>query len=78
MRSTSGVFIALYGYHSFFPLSGQRKKQPAVSHSTVEAEVVVVDHAIRTGGLLALQLWESLLDRPLRLDMFEDTSPRPG
>jgi hypothetical protein len=37
MRSTSGVFLALYGPHSFFPLASQSKKQTAVSHSTVEA-----------------------------------------
>ena len=40
MRSTSGVFLALYGTHSLFPLSGQSKKQTAVSHGTAEAEIV--------------------------------------
>ena len=72
MRSTSGVFLALYGIHSFFPLSGQSKKQTAVSHSTVEAEFVAEDHAVRTGGLPALQLWERLLDRPLVLEVYQD------
>ena len=72
MRSTSGVFLALYGIHSFFPLSGQSKKQTAVSHSTVEAEIVAADHAVRTGGLPALQLWERLLDRPLVLEVYQD------
>ena len=43
MRSASGVFLALYGPHSFFPLSAQSKKQTAVSHSTVEAEIVAAD-----------------------------------
>ncbi len=56
MRSTSGVSLALYGPHSFFPLSGQSKKQTAVSHSTVEAELVAADHAIRMSGLPALPL----------------------
>ena len=59
MRSTSGVFLALYGTHSFFPLMGQSKEQTAVSHSTVEAETVAADHAIRTSGIPALQLWEN-------------------
>ncbi len=59
MRSTSGVFLALYGTHSFFPLMGQSKKQTAVSHSTVEAEIVAADHAIRTSRIPALQLWEN-------------------
>ena len=72
MRSTSGVFLALYGDHSFFPLSGQSKKQTAVSHSTVEAEIVAADHAIRSSGLPALQLWERLLNRELLIDVYQD------
>ena len=56
MRSTSGVFLALYGPHSVFPLTGQSKKQTAVSHSTVEAELVAADHAIRMSGLPGLPL----------------------
>ncbi len=43
MRSTSGVFLALYGTHRFFPLSGQSKKQTAIPHSTVDAEFVAAD-----------------------------------
>ena len=58
MKSTSGVFLALYGPHTFFPLTSQSKKQTCVSHSTVEAEIVAADHAIRTAGLPALPLWE--------------------
>ncbi len=42
-----------------------------VSHSTVEAGIVAADHAIRTGGLAALHLWERLL--PLQLDLFRDS-----
>jgi hypothetical protein len=72
MRSTSGVFLALYGDHSFFPLSGQSKKQTAVSHSTVEAEIVAADHAIRSSGLPALQLWERLLNRELLIGVYQD------
>ena len=56
MRSTSGVFLAVYGPHSFLPLAAQSKKQTAVSHSTVEAEIVAADHAIWMTGLPALQL----------------------
>ena len=55
MRSTSGVLLALYGPHSFFPLGAQSKKQTVVSHSTVEAEIVAADHAIWTSGLPALE-----------------------
>ncbi len=76
-RSTSGVFLALYGPHTFFPLSAQSKKQTAVSHSTVEAEIIAADHAIRMSGLPALPLWETILDRPLSLDCLLYTSPSP-
>ena len=72
MRSTSGVFLAMYGNHSFFPLSGQSKKQTVVSHSTVEAEIVAADHAIKSSGLPALQLWERLLNRELFIDAYQD------
>ena len=71
MRSTFGVFLALYGPHTFFPLSAQSKKQTAVSHSTGEAEIIAADHAIRMAGLPALPLWETILDRSLSLDVFQ-------
>ena len=54
MRSTSGVFLTLYGPHTFYPLDAQSKTQTAVSHSTVEAELVAADHAIRTSGASSL------------------------
>ena len=67
------MFLALHGHHSFFPLSGQSKKQTAVSHSTVEAEMVAAVHAIVSSGLPALQLWEWLLGRDMSIDVFQDS-----
>ena len=69
MRSTSGVFLALYGPHSFFPLSAQSKKHTAVSHITVEAEVTATDQAIKTSGLSAIPLWTKILDRPVAFEL---------
>ena len=43
-----------------------------MSHSTVEAEIVAADHALRTSGLPALILWEKLLNRPLQLERYQD------
>ena len=54
-KSTSGVFIALTGPSSFFPLNAISKKQSCVLHSTPEAEIVAADLVIRTEGLPALQ-----------------------
>ena len=66
-KSTSGAFIALTGPNSFFPLNATSKKQPCVSHSTPEAEIVAADLAIRAEGLRALQLWDMVLERLVRL-----------
>ncbi len=60
MRSTSRVFLALYGPHSSSLSQHRTTKQTAVSHSTVEAEIVAADHALRTSGLPAMPLWEWL------------------
>ncbi len=43
-----------------------------MSHSTVEAEIIATDHAIRISGLPALPLWETILDRTLSLDVYQD------
>ena len=49
-KSTSGVFLALKGPNTFFPLSASSKKQSCVSHSTPEAELVAANLAVRTEG----------------------------
>ena len=71
-KSTSGVFIALTGPNSFFPLNAISKKQSCVFHSIPEAEIVAADLAIRTEGSPALQLWDMVLQRPVRLIFQED------
>ena len=72
LKSTSGGFLALTGTHSFFPLGFLSKKQSCQSHSTPEAELVACDACVRTLGFPALQLWEKLLGRSVRLRVFED------
>ena len=73
MRSTSGVFLALTGPNSFFPISALSKRQSCVSHSTPEAELVAADLAIRTEGIPALDLWSLLLDQEkIKIDFQED------
>ena len=59
-KSTSGMFLVLVGPNTFFPLSGVSKKQSAVSHSTPEAEIVAAAQALRTVGLPALDLWDTI------------------
>ena len=71
-KSTSGVFIALTGPNTFFPLNAISKKQSCVSHSTPEAEIVAAHLAIRAQGLPALQLWDMVLERSVKLKFQED------
>ena len=73
-KSTSGTFLCISGPNSSAPLSGQSKKQSAVSHSTPEAEIIAADHGVRSSGLPALALWEKLLERRLVLQLQEDNS----
>jgi len=71
-RSTSGIFLALTGPNTFFPLNAISKKQTCVSHSTPEAELVAAAAALRMEGLPALNLWEGLFQRPVKLTLHED------
>ena len=72
LRSTSGVLLALVGPNTFFPLHGASKKQGCVSHSTTEAEIVAADFGLRTEGIPAVSLWETLLGRTPELRLAED------
>eukprot|EP00972_Heterocapsa_arctica_P058659 8649221-Heterocapsa_arctica.AAC.1 len=71
-KSTSGIFIALTGPNSFYPLNATSRKQSCVSHSTPEAEIVAANAAIRTEGLPALLLWEVVLGREIDIILLED------
>jgi hypothetical protein len=54
------------------PLAAMSKKQTCVSHSTPEAELVAADLALRAEGLPALDIWETILGRPVKLSFQED------
>eukprot|EP00969_Alexandrium_andersonii_P355618 15444814-Alexandrium_andersonii.AAC.1 len=51
-----------------FPLAFASQKQKSVSHSTPEAEIVAMDHVLRTMLPPSLALWETLLER--KVDAF--------
>ena len=60
------------GPNTYYPLGGLSKKHGCTSHSTVEAEIVSLNTALRTMGLPSLDLWELSLGRPLQLVVYED------
>ena len=72
LKSTSGVFLALYGPNSFFPLDYLTRLQKALSLSTTEAELAAFVLGLKAVGLPALDLWCVILDRDITIDMFQD------
>ena len=70
-RSTTGAHLCIRGPKTNFPIHGESKRQGSVSHSTPEAEIVALDHAVRTIGLPAANLWEKLMGSA-RLEVYED------
>ena len=60
-KSTSGVFFAVCGPNTRWPVTGQSQKQPVTLHSTPESEIVAYNHGLRTIGLPAILLWSTLL-----------------
>ena len=53
-KSIFGLQLMLLGPNTYYPITGQSKKQGCQSHSTSEAEIVAAEHALRTVGLPAL------------------------
>ena len=71
-KSTNGGFLCITGPNSFFPLSQISKKQTAVSLSTTEAEIVSMVYGLKMLGLPSLDLWETVLDKPMFIDLLQD------
>ena len=72
MKSTSGVFLALYGPNSFFPLDYLSRMQKCATLSTTEAETIAAVLGLKTVGIPALELWSVILKRDVVLDLFQD------
>ena len=75
-KSTSGVFFAVCGPNTRWPITGQSKRQPVTSHSTPESEIVAYNRGLRTIGLPAILLWSTLLGKSgneVQLQVREDS-----
>ena len=78
LRPTSGSHMHIQGLHTRFPLSGGSKRQGCVSHSTPEAEIVAADVTLRTMGLPALSIWETLTGKSPKLLFHDDNQGMIG
>jgi len=61
-KSTSGAILCLMGPNTYVPISWFCKKQGSISNSSTESELISLDAALRTEGIPALMLWETVLD----------------
>lgn len=59
-KSTSGVFLAAYRPHLFYPIDYLSRKQTSTSLSTTEAETVACCLGSTAVGLPALELWSQI------------------
>ena len=47
---------------TFVPVGWSCKEQAAVPHSSIEAETTSLDVGLSLGGILALKLWDLVID----------------
>ena len=52
---------AIFGSHTFVPISWMCQKQTAVSHSSTESEIISLDAGLRLDGIPALDLWDLIV-----------------
>ena len=60
-KSTSGGILCVFGSHTFVPISWMCKKQIAVLHSSIEAEMISLDVGLRMDGKPALDLGDLIV-----------------
>ena len=60
-KSTSGGTLCVFGSHTFVPTSWMCKKQPSVSHSSTESEIISLDAELRLDGIPPLELWDLIV-----------------
>ena len=65
-KSTCGIFHAVRGPNTFFPISAISKRHSNVSSSTPEAEITSGSMALRLIGLASLDLWDILLNLEIK------------
>ena len=59
-KSTSGGTLCVFGSHTIVPISWMCK-EPSVSHSSTESEIISLDAGLRLDGIPALELWDLIV-----------------
>ena len=77
-RCTSGVFLAIEGPSSCFPVGHGSKKQHITSNSTTEAEINSISHGLRQVGLPGSIIFEVIQGMDIRLGNREYDADQNG
>ena len=72
VKSTTGAVLFLCGPQTRFPLMWLSRRQTSTSRSTTEAEIVALAQGLFSEALPALDLWDTVLEREVRLIVKED------
>lgn len=59
-KSTSGAYLCLVSPQPFFPIISACKTQGCVSQSSTEAEIVSLEHAMRSEALPLITRWDTM------------------
>ena len=71
-KSTNGGLLALVGPNTFYPLEPKYNRQSCQSQSSTEAELLSANASLQELGMPAMDFWEAVLGRPVKLIMYED------
>ena len=61
-KSSSGGVLCIFGSRIFVPISWMSERQTFVSHSSTESEIISLDAGLRMDRLLALDLWDVVIE----------------
>ena len=64
----------MYLWKSNVPISWMCKKQTSVSHSSTESEIISLDAGLRMDGLLALDLWDVVIEVFTFIEQHQNTN----
>lgn len=73
-KSTSGMYLAIEGPSSFWPIAWPSKRQTATARSTTAAEMIALGSGLFSEALPAQGFLEMLFNRQVLLQSFQDNS----
>ena len=62
LNQPRAIFFVFLGSRTFLLISWMCKKQTSVSHNSTESEIISLDAGLRMDGLLALDLWDVVIE----------------